>query len=57
MSQEGSEHGAGLGVREWAWEEGKQVQGEGGSAVGSWEPVGCEGGLEAGSSCNLAFQQ
>lgn len=32
------------------------MQGEGGSAVGRWEPVGCEGGLEAGSSCNLTFQ-
>ena len=32
------------------------MQGEGGSAVGSREPVGCEDGLEAGSNCNLGFQ-
>ena len=32
------------------------MQGEGGSAVDSREPVGCEDGLEAGSNCNLGFQ-
>ena len=56
VDQEGSEQGAGLGVREWALEEGQQMQSEGRECRPRLAACGCEDGLEPGSSRSLAIQ-